>query len=69
MLHKAGIANLVTQEPVQLYHDGLGKGRSAVVICTMLPMAYDDAQSYEPPRVSYVLKKGDAAWSSARASA
>lgn len=51
-LHKAGIANIVTQEPVQLYHDGLGKGRSAVDIWTMLPMAYDDAQSYEPPRVS-----------------
>jgi hypothetical protein len=59
----------VTQETVQLYHDGLGKGRSAVDICTMLPRAYDDAQSYDAPTVSYVLKKGDAAWSSARASA
>lgn len=64
VLHKAGIANLVTQEPVpQLYSDKLGKGRSAVDIWTMLPLAYVDAQSYNPPRVTYVLKKGDAAWS------
>jgi hypothetical protein len=54
----------VTQEPVpQLYNDGLGTGRSAVDIWTMLPLAYDDAQSYTPPRVTYILKKGDAAWS------
>lgn len=64
VFHKAGIENLVTQEPVpQLYSDGLGKGRSAVDIWTMLPLAYDDAQSHTPPRVSYVLKKGDQAWS------
>jgi Domain of unknown function (DUF4091) len=64
VFHKAGIENLVTQEPVpKLYSDGLGKGRSAVDIWTMLPLAYDDAQSHTPPRVTYVLKKGDAAWS------
>ena len=63
-LHRAGIDNLVTQEPVpQLYDDGLGTGRSAVDIWTMLPLAYDDAQSYSPPRVTYVLQKGDKAWS------
>ena len=64
VLHKAGVNNLVTQEPVpQLYHDELGKGRSAIDIWTMLPQAYDDAQSYTPPRVTHILKKGDAAWS------
>jgi hypothetical protein len=63
-LHQAGVENLVTQEPVpQLYDDGLGKGRSAVDIWTMLPLAYDDAQSFSPPRVTHVLKKGDKAWS------
>ena len=63
-LHRAGIDNLVTQEPVpQLYDDGLGTGRSAVDIWTMLPLAYDDAQSFSPPRVTYVLQKGDKAWS------
>lgn len=63
-LHKAGIDNLVTQEPVpQLYDDVLGSRRSTVDIWTMLPLAYDDAQSYSPPRVRYVLQKGDKAWS------
>ncbi len=63
-LHRAGIDNLVTQEPVpQLYDDGLGRGRSAVDIWTMLPLAYNDAQSFSPPRVTYVLLKGDKAWS------
>jgi len=63
-LHRAGIDNLVTQEPVpELYDDGLGTGRSAVDIWTMLPLAYDDAQSFSPPRVTYVLQKGDKAWS------
>jgi hypothetical protein len=63
-LHRAGVDNLVTQEPVpQLYDDGLGTGRSAVDIWTMLPLAYDDAQSFSPPRVTYVLQKGDRAWS------
>jgi len=63
-LHRAGVDNLVTQEPVpQLYDDGLGTGRSAVDIWTMLPLAYDDAQSFSPPRVTYVLQKGDKAWS------
>lgn len=63
-LHRAGVENLVTQEPVpQLYDDGLGTGRSAVDIWTMLPLAYDQAQSFSPPRVTYVLQKGDAAWS------
>jgi hypothetical protein len=62
--HRAGIHNLVTQEPVpQLYDDGLGTGRSAVDIWTMLPMNYDHAQSFSPPRVTYVLKKGDKVWS------
>ena len=64
VFHKAGIANLVTQEPVpELYSDRSGTGRSAVDIWSMLPLNYDDAQSHEPPRVTYVLKKGDAAWS------
>lgn len=63
-LHRAGVENLVTQEPVpQLYDDGLGTGRSAVDIWTMLPLAYDSAQSFSPPRVTYVLAKGDKAWS------
>ena len=63
-LHKAGVDNLVTQEPVpELYDDGLGTGRSAVDVWTMLPLAYNDAQSYSPPRVTYVLEKGDKAWS------
>jgi Domain of unknown function (DUF4091) len=62
--HRAGIDNLVTQEPVpQLYNDGLGTGRSAVDVWTMLPLAYDEAQSFSPPRVTYVLQKGDKAWS------
>jgi len=64
VLHKAGIANLVTQQPVpQLYNDGLGKGRSAVDIWTMLPQNYNDAQAEVPPAVTFVLNKGDAAWS------
>ncbi len=63
-LHRADVDNLVTQEPVpQLYDDGLGTGRSAVDIWTMLPLAYTDAQSFSPPRVTYVLQKGDQAWS------
>lgn len=63
-LHKAGVDNLVTQEPVpELYDDGLHTGRSAVDVWTMLPLAYEDAQSYSPPRVTYVLQKGDKAWS------
>ncbi len=63
-LHQANVDTLVTQEPVpQLCDDGLGTGRSAVDIWTMLPLAYDDAQSYSPPRVTYVLQKGDKVWS------
>jgi hypothetical protein len=63
-LHRAGIDNLATQEPVpQLYDDGLGSGRSAIDIWTMLPLAYNDAQSFSPPRVMHVLQKGDKAWS------
>jgi hypothetical protein len=63
-LHRAGVDNLVTQEPVpQLYDDGLGTGRSAVDLWTMLPLAYNDAQSFSPSRVTYVLQKGDKAWS------
>lgn len=64
VFHKAGIENLVTQQPVpQLYNDGLGKGRSAVDIWTMLPQNYNDAEAEVPPAVTFVLKKGDAAWS------
>jgi len=64
VLHKAGIQHLVTQQPVpQLYNDGSGTGRSAVDIWTMLPQNYNAAQAEVPPAVSYVLKKGDAAWS------
>jgi hypothetical protein len=64
VLHKAGIKNLVTQQPVpQLYNDGLGTGRSAVDIWTMLPQNYNDAEAEVPPAVTFVLKKGDAAWS------
>jgi hypothetical protein len=63
-LHRAGLDNLVTQEPVpQLYDDGLGTGRSAVDIWAMLPLAYNDAQSFSPSRATYVLQKGDKAWS------
>jgi len=63
-LHRADVNNLVTQEPVpQLYDDGLGTGRSAVDIWTMLPLAYNDAQSFSPARVTYVLQKGDKVWS------
>jgi hypothetical protein len=64
VLHKAGINNLVTQQPVpQLYNDGLGTGRSAVDIWTMLPQNYNDAQSQVPPAVTFILNKGDKAWS------
>ncbi len=64
VLHRAGIKNLVTQQPVpQLYNDGLGTGRSAVDIWTMLPQNYNDAEAEVPPAVTFVLKKGDAAWS------
>jgi hypothetical protein len=64
VLHKAGIKNLVTQQPVpQLYNDGLGTGRSAVDIWTMLPQNYNDAEAEVPPAVTFVLNKGDAAWS------
>lgn len=64
VFHKAGIKNLVTQQPVpQLYNDGLGTGRSAVDIWTMLPQNYNDAEAEVPPAVTFVLKKGDAAWS------
>src|ERR1035437_1042822 len=53
VLHKAGIANLVTP-PVQLYHDGLGKGRYAFDIWAMLPMALtmrSPMSLQEPPKV------------------
>ena len=64
VFHKAGIKNLVTQQPVpQLYNDGLGTGRSAIDIWTMLPQNYNDAEAEVPPAVTFVLKKGDAAWS------
>ena len=57
-LHAVGVENLVTQEPVpELYSDGSPSGRSAVDIWVMLRLAYDDAQSYSPPRVTYVLQK------------
>ena len=64
VFHKAGVDNLMSQEPVpQLYDDGLGKGRSAVDIWAMLPLSYNDAQAKVPPAVTFVLKKGDAVWS------
>ena len=63
-LHRAGIPNFMTQQPVPaLYNDGLGTGRSAVDIWAMLPFDYDAAQSFSPPRVDYVIGKGDSAWS------
>lgn len=61
---QVGVDNLVSQQPVpQLYDDGLGTGRSAVDIWTMLPQNYNDAEAEVPPAVTFVLKKGDKAWS------
>jgi Domain of unknown function (DUF4091) len=62
-LHAAGIPNLVTIAPVpELYDDGSGTGRSAVDIWTVLPVEYEAAQAYDPPRVDYVRSKGDSVW-------
>ena len=63
-LHQADVPQLITMAPnPALYDDGLGTGRSAVDIWVMQPDTYDHAQSYNPPRVTYVLNKGDQAWS------
>ena len=59
-MHQAGINNLVTMRPRRvLFDDGSGTGRSAVDIWVMLPVTYETA----PDSVTYVLNKGDKAWS------
>jgi hypothetical protein len=73
VLHKAvvpgqdGVDNVVSQQPVaQLFDDGLGTGRSAVDVWTMLPLNFDLAQQNKTdglPNVNYVLQKGDKVWS------
>ncbi len=73
VLHKAvvtgqnGVDNIVSQQPLQeLFDDGLGTGRSAVDVWTMLPLNYDLAQTTTTngvPNVTYVLQKGDKVWS------
>jgi hypothetical protein len=63
-LHQAGVPQLITMEPVpSLYDDGQGTGRSAVDIWVVLPAEYNDAQSFNPPRVTTVLAHGDQVWS------
>ena len=62
-LHAAGIPNLITIPPVPaLLDDGSGTGRSAVDIWTVLPVEYVKAQTYNPPRITQVLAKGDSVW-------
>ena len=73
VLHQAvvpdqvGVDNVVSQQPVSaLFDDGLGTGRSAVDVWTMLPLNYDLAQTTTTngiPNVTYVLQKGDKVWS------
>ncbi len=73
VLHRAsvkgqrGVDNIVSQQPVAaLFDDGLGTGRSAVDVWTMLPMNYDLAQLTKTggvPNVTYVQRKGDKVWS------
>jgi Domain of unknown function (DUF4091) len=73
ILHQAvvpgqvGIDNVVSQQPVsELFDDGLGTGRSAVDVWTMLPEDYDSAQLISTDgmnNVAYVLNKGDKIWS------
>ena len=64
---QVGVDNVVSQQPVfELFDDGLGTGRSAVDVWTMLPEDYDSAQLVSTggiPNVSYVLQKGDKIWS------
>jgi len=69
---QVGIDNMVTQRPDSaaaaggLFNDGLGTGRSAVDVWSVLPQDYDVAQSdqYDNlPNVTYVLQKGDKVWS------
>ncbi len=62
-LHAAGVPNLITIPPVpDLLDDGSGTGRSVVDIWTVLPVEYVTAQSYNPPRITQVLQKGDSVW-------
>lgn len=62
-LHKAGVDQLITMAPVQaLFNDGLGTGRSAVDIWTMLPATYVSSQSENPPMATAALAKGDQVW-------
>jgi Domain of unknown function (DUF4091) len=73
VLHKAvvpgqdGVDNVVSQQPVaELFDDGLGTGRSAVDVWTMLPLNFDLAQQDKTdglPNVTYVQQKGDKVWS------
>ena len=73
VLHRAsvegqsGVDNIVSQQPVAaLFTDGLGTGRSAVDVWTMLPMNFDLAQLTKTnglPNVTYVQRKGDKVWS------
>jgi Domain of unknown function (DUF4091) len=73
VLHKVsvkgqnGVDNIVSQQPVvPLFNDGLGTGRSAVDVWTMLPMNYDLAQLTKTNgvrNVTYVQRKGDKVWS------
>jgi Domain of unknown function (DUF4091) len=62
-----GVDNIVSQQPVAaLFNDGLGTGRSAVDVWTMLPMNFDLAQLTKTdglPNVTYVQRKGDKVWS------
>ncbi len=64
---QVGVDNVVSQQPVsELFNDGLGTGRSAVDVWTMLPEDYDSAQLVSTDgmnNVAYVLNKGDKVWS------
>jgi hypothetical protein len=64
---QVGVDNVVSQQPVfELFDDGLGTGRSAVDVWTMLPEDYDSAQLVSTDgmnNVAYVLNKGDKVWS------
>jgi Domain of unknown function (DUF4091) len=64
---QSGVDNIVSQQPVAaLFNDGLGTGRSAVDVWTMLPMNFDLAQLTKTnglPNVTYVQRKGDKVWS------
>jgi len=64
---QVGVDNMVSQQPIfELFDDGLGTGRSAVDVWTMLPEDYDSAQLVSTDgmnNVAYVLNKGDKVWS------